>query len=633
MRVFSFAKTIFLRGSPAERHNQNSNLMKRLLFTGAFLAAVLSGTAGTFYDQLCEFNFNWKKYPLNAPAGGERSFRTDADYVAAHLGAVLPILRSNPVDGLSADQLLTRTELIGVLDAYRAAGQFPLNHYRKERIPVFIDEHGTHCAVGYLMMRTGYEALAQRISHSDNYVWVKDITDPEALVWQQYSGFTMEELKLIQGAYDWYDPMAWYTPNKYETPQMPICTTAYFDDTYGTAVFDPYQFVLVNQITATKPAKTTTEKKPAEKKEQFVWCKGEGNGKVINGKWEQNYGPGMPWIKGFFINGQRSGDWEEYYPGTQILCRTESWRNNKLNGVRKRFDYASRLIEEIIFVEGSAVCKTNYDLNDSLTYVRIPQNDSIVSTRVYNNQGKLIACGKEKIYNPSGLLWFQNIQLTALNSMQVSTRSTQLATGAVSNGGLNNDGGYNTGAGGQSQSLRSLFSGGGFQPALVEYHKIGTWWYYQDQSQLYASRFKNQSPRWWERYQHYGTDLYYATNMFSSMQPMANYDSLCVKYDNNNITQFLGYQNAHIAKHFFFEYFTKEELEAKEVYYGYYWLGGDYYSTHKVRKTAGEYNTSGERTGTWIVYNEHGQAVKEEKYLIPMKEEEVVKPKVETVSK
>jgi hypothetical protein len=109
--------------------------------------------------------------------------------------------------------------------------------------------------------------------------------------------------------------------------------------------------------------------------------------------------------------------------------------------------------------------------------------------------------------------------------------------------------------------------------------------------------------------------------MFSTIDPKAKYDSLCVKYDNNNITQFLGYQKAKPATNCFVEYYTKEELEAKRIYYAYYWLGGSY-STYKVRKTAGEYNSYGERTGTWTLYNEHGQAMKEEKYLIPVKEDD-----------
>lgn len=561
--------------------------MKRILLAGMLLTATLSATATTFYGQLCAFNFNWKNYAMRAPEGEARRFGTDAGYVAAHLGCVIPILQSNPTDQLSAEQLNMRLHLIGLLNGYRLTGEFPLNHYRAERIPVFIDEHGTHCAVGYLMMKSGYEELAQRIARTDNYVWVKDITDPEALVWQAYSGFTMDELKLIQGAYEWYDPMAWYVPNKYETPQMPACTTAYFTGTvHGERV----------------------------KKSDFVWCKGEGDGKTINGKWEQNYGPGLPWIKGHFTNGKRTGDWEEYYPGTTTLCRTESWRNNKLNGVRKRFDRSSRLIEEIIFAEGVAVCKMNYDLYDSLAYVRIPQDSATVLTKVYNNQGALIACGYERIYNPSGLLWFQNIELTAMNSIQVGTRANQLAGGDGNAAGLDNNGGYNTGNNGVL-SLYDLFHGGSRQPSLVQYHKIGTWLYYPEQSPQHVAQLNGRSPNWYEHYQHFGKTLHQSTAMFNP-HTFSRYDSLQVEYADNYITEFYGFAKT-ASVHYRLEYYTEQELAANGVYF-FAFLG----TPGKVQKSAGQYNSTGERIDAWFYYNAYGQLERTETYLIPYREKD-----------
>ncbi len=578
--------------------------MKQIVLAGMLLTATISASATTFYEQLCAFNFNWKKYSMIAPQGDSRTFKTDADYVQAHLSCVVPILKSNPTDALSANQMSTRLHLIELLDGYREAKLFPLNHYRTERIPVFIDEHGTHCAVGYLMMKSGYEELAQRISRTDNYVWVKDIKDEEALVWQQESGFTMEELKLIQGAYDYYPPYAWTSPDKYETPQMPICTTAYFDEVHNGVV--------------------------TLRKEERVWCKGEGNGKVINGKWEQNYAPGKPWIKGYFINGQRSGEWEEYYPGTTTLCRTESWRRNKLNGVRKRFDRESRLVEEITFVEGAAVCKVNYSLYDSLTYIRIPIDSATVRTQVLNKEGNLIACGVERIYNPSGLLWFQNIELTALNSMQVSSRATQLATGTATNTNFGHDGGYSLGGSSQSISLQSLFGGAPAQPSLVEYHKIGMWWYYPERTSLFAKQHPGN--HWKERYQHYGNELYNATYIFNDIHKNAQYDSIHAIYDDNTLTSFQGFSKTQ-PTHYVFDYYSKDDIIAQNPYIVYLYNGMDNWLPRgQMKKSAGQYNEKGERIGVWYHYNTGGELEKKEEYLIPYKEEEVAQVKKESTA-
>jgi len=571
-------------------HSQDVNPMKKITITLCLITASFAVSATTFYEQLCAFNFNWKKYSMIAPKGEARTFRTDAEYVQAHLSCVIPILRNNPASELTGEQQSTRNSLIALLDEYRCAGRFPLNHYRTERIPVFIDEHGTHCAVGYLMMMSGHDDLARRISRTDNYVWVKDIKDPEALAWQQYSGFTSEELKLIQGAYDWYDEQAWYSPDKYETPQMPTCTTAYFDNSRTT-------------IGMTK--------------EEKIWCKGEGDGKVLNGKWEQYTSPGVPWLKGNFTNGKRSGHWEEYYKGTKLLCRCEEWRNNKLNGVRKRFDYAGNITEEILFAEGNAVCKINYDLTDSLAYVRVPQDSLTVATQVYNSSGKLIACGKETIYNPGGLLWFQNIELTAMNSIQVGTRANALASGVNDNGGLNSQGGYTTGRNGGEISLYP----GGFdrynyqQPSLVEYHKTGTWMFYPFRSKRYE-QFANSNRIWYMEFGEMGEQLYTGTYLFRDQLAKVKYDSIKAEFTNNQIDHFYGYRQKMVSTHLYFTYHPTTGGIVQYIF------GGDYES-HRPIKSAGQYSAKGERIGEWKYFNEYGQPTKTENYLIPMKEEEV----------
>ena len=237
--------------------------MKKI-FTPLFLFFLVHhvSACGSFYGQLVDFNYNWEKYADRAPTGEARDFMTDGDLVAAHLGSVLPILRSNPVEHLSIAQLRNRYHLIEVLDGYREAGQFPINYYHQERIPVFIDEHNTHCAVGYLLQQSGYEHLAQRMARQDNYIWVKDIQDPDVFAWQKASGFSLEELKLIQGAYDNYIVGALYLPNRYEIPQKPEHMTVYFE----------------NDLTLTK-----------DSTEANIWCHGEGKNGVLHGRWEQNF--------------------------------------------------------------------------------------------------------------------------------------------------------------------------------------------------------------------------------------------------------------------------------------------------------------------------------------------------------
>lgn len=386
--------------------------------------------AATLYDQLCAFNFNWKNYESQAPKGPAVNFESDQAYVQAHLAAVLRVLKSNPTDHLNKVQHQSRKRMIHLLEDYCKVGNFPKNYYREARTPVFIDEHGTHCAVSYLLQQTGHENVSQQIAAANNYAWVKDIHHPALAAWQAESGLTLDELKLIQGAYDSYLDNALFLWNRYEIPQRPAVMTTYFGEIeFGLPTHD-----LKN------------------------WCVGEGENGVLHGRWIQNYSAELPWIIGFYDQGKRTGKWAEYYKGTDHLCRTEYWENDKLNGVRTRFNMEGEVIEEILFKDGEAVVKTNYDLDQGLKWVRTPIDSNLVWTKVYTDYNLLLAKGHETIDNPGNLLWFQNIELTVLNTISIASRDNQGANFENQMNGLTD-----------------------FQaPPLVNYNKEGDWIYYRD---------------------------------------------------------------------------------------------------------------------------------------------------------
>ena len=503
--------------------------------------------AHTFYEQLCKFNPNWKKYSSQAPKGKAKVFSSDKELIQAHLTNVISILKSNTVSHLDKEQMETRVHLIEVLNQYKDAGEFPQNYYREERIPVFIDEHKTHCAVGYLLQQTGYENIANRIASTNNYIWVKDIKDEALLKWQKKSGFTLEELKLIQGAYDFYMPNAFTLPNKYEVPQKPVCIVSYFDD---------------------------KDKNPK------IWLKGEGKNGVLNGLWEQNYSEEFPWIVGYFENNKRTGQWKEYYQGTDKLCRTENWRDDKLNGIRRRFNREGEIIEEILFKDGNAITKINYDLDNSLKWIREPLDSNLIWTEVFTFGGAPIASGHERVSNPGNLLWFQNIELTALNSAAITSRDISV----------------------ESPSLNQvrLFS----NPPLVEYKKEGDWIYYKQ----YANKTKNitgleLSIR---DYEHFGKELVTPIQEFDRKNIIHNYDSIKATYQNNNMINFYGYGPFnHI--HLGIDY-----QQTLDVY--------DYqnsFKTNYIVKEIGQYNGLNQKIGVWKHFNHNQELYKTENFLLP----------------
>jgi hypothetical protein len=540
--------------------------MKKYITSILFLLILQQLSAFNLYDQLCAFNSNWKKYKDRLPLQEARVFNSDKEYVQAHLLNVLAILQSNPVSQLDAAQYRSRMHLLQLLDGYRLAGNFPVNYYHDKRTPVFIDPANTHCAVGYLLQQTGHEDVALRVAATDNYAWVKDIQDTGLLEWQRSSGLSLEELKLVQGAYDFYIPNAFTLPDKYKIPQKPARITAYFDNNVNGA-----------------PANT-----------RYIWCYGEGTGNVLNGRWEQNYAAGIPWIVGYFDNGKRTGQWMEYYQGTSILCRTENWRDDKLNGIRKRFDRTGRLVEEILFKDGNAVTKTNYDLEQSLTWIRKPLDSTHVFTEVYTAGGGLIATGHEVVYNPGNLLWFQNIELTALNSFAITSReiSTSHATGI-------ND----------AMHPITLYE----TPPLVEYKKEGDWMYYKDCRMDHLSAKRQVSGS----YRYFGKEIFQSIERFTSLEKGSmDCDSIRVIYANNILQDLYAYENAGYT-HWQVRYHQQHLLAEMPQF-----------ARQRTQlqqppvQSIGQYNQANQKTGTWKYYNRRGDLYKLENYILPQSEEQ-----------
>ncbi len=96
-----------------------------------------------------------------------------------------------------------RAELLAYLDEYIAVGTTPKNEHLPWRTPVFIDDDGRVCAVGYLIERSAGRALAERIAHEQRYEYHEEIAAdmPEVADWIAGSGFTLDELASIQPGY------------------------------------------------------------------------------------------------------------------------------------------------------------------------------------------------------------------------------------------------------------------------------------------------------------------------------------------------------------------------------------------------------------------------------------------------
>jgi hypothetical protein len=123
--------------------------------------------------------------------------------IATHLESVERRLRAADVTHLTDAQRTARAAHLDVLREYRLAGRFPHNHgVSADRVPIFVDDHGTHCAVGYLLARSGETALVAHVASTRNLATVAELADePGLLEWLYDNGLTAEEAGQIQPAY------------------------------------------------------------------------------------------------------------------------------------------------------------------------------------------------------------------------------------------------------------------------------------------------------------------------------------------------------------------------------------------------------------------------------------------------
>jgi hypothetical protein len=242
-----------------------------------------------------------------------------------------------------------------------------------------------------------------------------------------------------------------------------------------------------------------------------------------------------------------------------------------------------------LFKDGYAVTKTNFERD--LKYVRTPIDSTLVWTDVYNLQGELLASGKETIHNPGNLQWFQNIELTALNSISLSSRNVTMNTMSNTNG--NNDLGY------QGVDLYAA-------PPLVEYKKEGEWMYYSQA--LYKLNRWGYNPL-------YVIDYRVIQELKTDLQ----YDSVRIDYVNNELQHFYGFGATDFV-HVFVEFY-KTPVLPEEVLSFRNQMGWYFVDPIPVLKTIGKYNECGQKIGEWKHYDEKGIIYKLETFLVPRDEE------------
>jgi len=180
--------------------------MKTLFLSFLFsltLSSIAISPQADVKNQLCLVNKEWgnqKDVDFDAIHLSAENMNS-TDWISLHLELVVSILSQRNTNQLTPAQLVKRTSLLAELKKYASAKTFPQNTFLPYQTPVFIDDLGTHCAVGFLMQQSGYENLAQTINNQQRFAYLKDIKVKGVAAWAVENGFTADELAWIQPGY------------------------------------------------------------------------------------------------------------------------------------------------------------------------------------------------------------------------------------------------------------------------------------------------------------------------------------------------------------------------------------------------------------------------------------------------
>jgi hypothetical protein len=159
--------------------------------------------------------------------------RREVSRLRAHFDSVLAELRARDVSRLQPRQKAARAALVRTLAAYRDAGVFPHNHdFPGDHVPYFRDEHGTLCAMAYLVAATRRSDIVDEIARRQNNAYIPELAaDARLEAWLDSVGLTVAEAARIQPEYDGGTPATFVggrDKTRYVLPSLALGVPALF---------------------------------------------------------------------------------------------------------------------------------------------------------------------------------------------------------------------------------------------------------------------------------------------------------------------------------------------------------------------------------------------------------------------
>jgi hypothetical protein len=178
-----------------EYHHASASARPSRFFLGRANAQSLPTTGGQPH-LIADATHRSSRLTAAPPSARERA-RVRRHLIGAEQGARRQAVALDPL------RALNRALLLDELGRYRRRGRFPLNHDRRgSAVPIFVDAHGTRCAVAHLMDVSGQGELVRHIAATQNFARVRELARlPELRAWLAAAGLSLEEAARIQPEY------------------------------------------------------------------------------------------------------------------------------------------------------------------------------------------------------------------------------------------------------------------------------------------------------------------------------------------------------------------------------------------------------------------------------------------------
>ena len=308
-----------------------------------------------------------------------------------------------------------RAALIAALDRYIAKGTTPKNTLLPWRTPVFIDEEGTICAVGYLIESSAGREVAEKIAKAHRYDFIETIAAdmPEVASWIASSGMTLEEIQTIQPAYSEPEVQTWRTWDLAKFPPKDGPSHRYGDGNFKNRKMEGEWKVMGTD---------TVLGKGEMKRGRGAWTSFYPTGEKLaegryvanqpDGRWKMYHRSGNLAAEGAFVDGTREGKWRFYYdtPKKALISVGRFGGDGSVIGRWQHFDDEGKLLARSWTETPTQWTDDSYDVNggEGSVLAVMPGKDGVSHTIHQGTPGKDVEAndfrleafskGRERLY-------------------------------------------------------------------------------------------------------------------------------------------------------------------------------------------------------------------------------------------